>query len=179
MGYAGRLVPEKGVDLLLRACAGLGAFGGWELRILGDGPERPRLEALAAELGIQAQVAFLGRVPSTAAPAYYRQLDVLALPSLTQPNWAEQFGRVLIEAMACGVAVVGSSSGEIPWVIGDAGEICPEGDAGALRETLAGLLADPARRADLAARGRARVLERFTQAQVAEATAVVYREMVR
>ena len=76
---------------------------------------------------------FLGLVPSTEAPRYYREIDVLVLPSLTRPNWVEQFGRVLIEAMACGVAVVGSSSGEIPWVIGDAGVIFPEGDADALR----------------------------------------------
>jgi glycosyltransferase involved in cell wall biosynthesis len=121
----------------------------------------------------------LGQVPSTEAPNYYRRMDVLVLPSLTRPNWVEQFGRVLIEAMACGVAVVGSSSGEIPWVVGDAGVIFPEGDAEALRGVLAGLLADGDRRGELARRGRERVLAQFTQAQIAAATAAVYREMAR
>lgn len=176
-GYAGRLVSEKGVDILLRACAGLRKLD-WQLDILGEGPERPRLEALARELGIGERVRFLGQVPSTEAPDYYRRMDVLILPSLSRPNWVEQFGRVLIEAMACEVAVVGSSSGEIPWVIGDAGVIFPEGDADALRDTLAALLIDADHRAELAQRGRERVLAQFTQAHIAEATAAVYREMV-
>lgn len=177
IGYAGRLVPEKGVDVLLRACAGL--RGDWRLEILGEGPERPRLMALARELGIDSRAQFLGQVPSTEAPDYYRRMDILVLPSLSRPNWVEQFGRVLIEAMACGVAVIGSASGEIPWVIGDAGLTFPEGDADALRATLAGLLADETRRRELAQQGRARVLAHFTQAHIAEATAAVYREMVR
>jgi glycosyltransferase involved in cell wall biosynthesis len=177
-GYAGRLVSEKGVDLLLRACAGV-LRQPWRLDVLGEGPERPRLDALARELGISERVRFLGQVPSTRAAEYYRNMDVLVLPSLTRPNWVEQFGRVLIEAMACGVAVVGSSSGEIPWVIGDAGVLFKEGDTAELSGILARLLADDALRYDLAQRGRERVLARFTQAHVAEATAEVYREMLR
>lgn len=173
IGYAGRLVPEKGVHVLLAACAQL-RQGSWTLRLLGDGPEREALAKLARELGIGDHVEFLGRVPSTEAPRYYQQLDVLALPSLSRPNWVEQFGRVLTEAMACGVPVVGSASGEIPWVIGDAGVLVPEGDASALALALQGLIDDDARRADLAKRGRNRVLEKFTQAQIAEATASVY-----
>lgn len=176
IGYAGRLVSEKGVDVLLRACAGL--RGNWRLEILGEGPERPRLEDLARDLGMAERTQFLGQVPSTEAPEYYRRMDVLVLPSLSRPNWVEQFGRVLIEAMACGVPVIGSASGEIPWVIGDAGLTFPEGDADALRATLDGLLADEERRDDLAQQGRSRVLNHFTQAHIAEATAAVYREMV-
>jgi glycosyltransferase involved in cell wall biosynthesis len=177
-GYAGRLVSEKGVDVLLRACAGLQGEA-WRLDVLGEGPERQRLDALARDLGIGDRVRFLGQVPSTRAPEYYRNMDVLVLPSLTRVNWVEQFGRVLIEAMACGVAVVGSSSGEIPWVIGDAGVVFKEGDVPELTETLAGLLADEERRHDLARRGRERVLARFTQAHIAEATVAVYRETLR
>jgi glycosyltransferase involved in cell wall biosynthesis len=174
IGYAGSLIPEKGVDLLLAACAAL-PDRAWRLTILGDGPERPRLAALAGETGIAAQVAFLGHRPSTQTPDIYRTFDALVLPSISRPNWIEQFGRVLTEAMACGVPVVGSDSGEIPNVIGDAGLIFPEGDAVALRDALARLLADPALRRDLAGRGRARVLAHFTQAQVAAATYRVYR----
>ncbi|OQA42148.1 MAG: D-inositol 3-phosphate glycosyltransferase [Chloroflexi bacterium ADurb.Bin325] len=177
IGYAGRLVAEKGVDVLLRACARLGAAA-WELRLLGDGPAAPALAALAAELGLGERVHFLGRRPSTEMVEFYRGLDVLVLPSLSRPNWVEQFGRVLIEAMACGVPVVGSSCGEIPHVIGDAGLVFPEGDADALAHALDALARDPAARAAAAAAGRARVLARFTQAQVAAATARVYAEMV-
>jgi glycosyltransferase involved in cell wall biosynthesis len=178
IGYAGRLVSEKGIDVLLRACAGLGRDG-WDIEILGDGPERSRLEALARECGIGERVRFFGQIPSTQAPDYYRRMDVLVLPSLSRPNWVEQFGRVLIEAMACGVAVVGSSSGEIPWVVGEAGVIFPEGNVEALREVLSGLLADSDRRGELARRGRERVLAQFTQAHIAVATAEVYRELAR
>jgi glycosyltransferase involved in cell wall biosynthesis len=161
------------VDLLLAACAAL-PDRGWRLTILGDGPERARLAALADAARIAGQVTFLGHRPSTQTPDIYRTFDALVLPSISRPNWIEQFGRVLTEAMACGVPVVGAASGEIPNVIGDAGLIFPEGDADALRDALARLLTDPALRHDLAGRGRARVLAHFTQAQVAAATYRVY-----
>lgn len=177
IGYAGRLAPEKGIDLLLRACAELNDVV-WSLRLLGDGPERRSLVELADRLGITGRVVFVGRIPSTETVQHYRQMDVLVLPSVSRPNWVEQFGRVLIEAMACGVPVIGSDSGEIPWVIGDAGALFPEGDVRALAQVLAALAADPVRRRELAERGRERVLAQFTQAQVAAATAQVYHRMV-
>jgi len=179
IGYAGRLVPEKGVDVLLHACAKLPSALDWTLRLLGNGPEREPLANSACKLGIKPRVRFLGYVPSAQTPQFYRTLDVLVVPSLSRPNWVEQFGRVITEAMACGVPVVGSHSGEIPWVIGDAGRIFPEGDAGVLASILAELAADPAQRAALSEAGRARVLAQFTQAQVAAETAAVYRAMMR
>lgn len=178
IGYAGGLVPEKGIDLLLQACARLAATD-WSLLILGEGPERQRLEALAAGLpSVARRIHFLGHLPSMETPGFYRQLDVLVLPSRSQANWTEQFGRVLIEAMACGVPVVGAMSGEIPQVIGDAGLVFPEGDVAALADRLSGLAADPAQRTMLAGLGRARVLAHYTQAQVAAETYEVYRQMV-
>jgi glycosyltransferase involved in cell wall biosynthesis len=176
IGYVGRLVPEKGVDLLLEAVGGLDGVG--RLAILGAGPERGRLEMLARRLGLADRVAFEGHCPSLCLPAFYRQLDVLVLPSRSRPNWVEQFGRVLIEAMACGVSVVGSNCGEIPHVVGDSGLTFPEGDVEGLRECLVRLMRDPDLRTDLAWRGRERVLAHFTQAQVAKQTVAVYRELV-
>jgi glycosyltransferase involved in cell wall biosynthesis len=133
---------------------------------------------LAQELGVGDRVDFLGHRPSTQTPVIYRTFDALVLPSVSRPNWVEQFGRVLIEAMASGVAVIGSDSGEIPNVIGNVGLIFPEGDALALRDALAGLFADPALRRNLADRGRMRVLAHFTQAQVAAATYRVYQDIL-
>ncbi len=177
VGYAGRLVAAKGVDVALAAVAGLGPDVGWRLDIVGDGPERPALEAAAAAAGVADRVRFQPWLASGAMPDFYRGLDVLVLPSRSTPSWIEQFGRVLIEAMACGVVCVGSDSGEIPHVIGDAGSVVPEGDVGALRAALARLAASPDLRRDLAAAGRARVLARFTMARVASETAAVYREV--
>lgn len=172
IGYAGGLVAEKGVELLLEACAGLAVP--WRLTLVGEGEARAALMAQAGRLGVDERVTFLPRLASQAMPAFYHDLDVLVLPSRTQSNWMEQFGRVLIEAMACGVAVVGSDSGEIPNVIGEAGVIFPEGERDALRASLHELAQDTARRAALAAAGRARVLAKFTMAQVAAATVDVY-----
>jgi glycosyltransferase involved in cell wall biosynthesis len=176
IGYVGRLVEEKGVHILLRAVAGLG--GEWRLRILGSGPQKASLQKLAAELGIAKRVQFETPIPSVQMPGYYSQLDALVLPSLTRPNWKEQFGRVLIEAMACGVPVVGSDSGEIPNVIGEAGLVFAEGDERALRAKLSQLMTDSTLREELAQRGRERVLAHYTQAQVAAKTYQVYCELL-
>jgi len=176
VGYAGRLVPEKGVDVLLRAAAGLS--GDWRMVLLGDGPERANLRALAQSLGIAERVEFAGQVPSTQTAAYYARMDALVLPSRRMPNWTEQFGRVLVEAMACGVPVVGAQCGEIPNVIGDAGLTFPQDDHTALGAHLACLMGDAALRADLGARGRYRVLARFTMQSIARQTVDVYEQMM-
>jgi glycosyltransferase involved in cell wall biosynthesis len=175
IGYIGRLVEEKGVDLLLHALSDF--RGEWRLRILGSGPQKGWLQSLAQELGLTERMAFDPPIPSAGMPDYYRGLDLLVLPSRTRPNWKEQFGRVLIEAMASGVPVVGSDSGEIPHVIGDAGLIFPQDDASALREAVEKIRGDERLRQKLAQAGRERVLERFTQAQIALETCRVYQEI--
>jgi glycosyltransferase involved in cell wall biosynthesis len=175
IAYLGRLVPEKGVDVLLRAAAQLG--GDWQLQIVGGGPELGKLQGLAQELGIAERVNFQPRVSASQVVDYLNRCDALVLPSLTQPNWKEQFGRVLIEAMACQTPVIGSNSGEIPNVIGDAGMVFPEGDASALAACLERLRADPALREKLGAQGRARVLDSYTQARIAAQTAEVYHQL--
>jgi glycosyltransferase involved in cell wall biosynthesis len=175
IGYAGRLVPEKGLDLLIEAAARLP--GEWYLRLLGAGPEREALHTRAGLLNIGGSVSIEKPVPSTQMPGFYHELDALVLPSRTQRNWKEQFGRVLIEAMACGVPVVGARSGAIPEVIGEAGLLFPEGDADALRDQLHRLMADRALHQSLAAAGRKRVLAHFTQEQIAAQTVAVYREL--
>lgn len=172
VGYAGRLVPEKGVDLLLLAAA---QTPGVQVRIVGAGPERPLLEDLIRRLGLTGRATIAPLMPSAeTATRLYPELDVLVLPSRTRPNWKEQFGRVLIEAMACEVPVIGARCGEIPNVIGDAGLLFPEEGVEALAAHLAALRDQPARRGELGARGRARVLARFTQQRIAEQTVAAY-----
>ncbi|MBN1246303.1 MAG: glycosyltransferase family 4 protein [Anaerolineae bacterium] len=173
--YVGRLVPEKGCDLLLRALTRV--EGAWRATVLGSGPEAPALEASAVALGLEDRIVFRPWLPSAEMPGFYRTADVLVLPSRSQPNWTEQFGRVLIEAMASEVAVVGASAGEIPYVVGDAGWVFPEGDVDALADALTKLVVAPGLRSELGAQGRARVLAAFTQERIAAATVAVYREL--
>jgi glycosyltransferase involved in cell wall biosynthesis len=176
IGYIGRLVSEKGIADLLQAASRLS--GDWVVRLLGSGPDRERLEHLARSLGVAERVLFDGHLPSSQVPAYLSRLHALVLPSRTRPNWQEQFGRVLIEAMVSGVPVVGSDSGEIPNVIGDAGLVFPEGDLEALRMHLHNLEGDTNLWAELSRRGRERVLARYTQAQIAAETVSVYQEVM-
>jgi glycosyltransferase involved in cell wall biosynthesis len=172
-----RLVPEKGVDLLLRAAAELPGI--WRLHIAGEGPEQASLMRLARELGLSERVCFDGAIPSGQMAAYLQQLDVLVLASRTLPNWKEQFGRVLVEAMACEVAVVGARSGEIPQVIGDAGLTFAEEDVDGLHGRLLQLIRSETVRDELGRRGRERVLAHYTQAQIAACTVEVYWKMMK
>lgn len=176
IGFVGRLVPEKGADLLIRALAQLP--GRVQLEIVGDGIERTRLELLATELGVRDCVLFRGGVPPALMPEALNRFDVLVVPSRTRRNWKEQFGRVIIEAMSCGVPVVGSSSGEIPHVIGDPSLVFPEDDVDALVRLLRNLLADPDRLRQLGEAGRRRVLAHYTQRRIAEQYYAVYQAML-
>jgi glycosyltransferase involved in cell wall biosynthesis len=175
VGFVGRLVEEKGGALLLEALAQLD--GVWQLDIIGSGPQQEPLAAQARRLRVAGRVNF-ATLPSVRMPGYYQGLDALVVPSLTRGNWKEQFGRVIVEAMACGVPVIGSSSGAIPDVIGDAGLIVPEGDVRALADGLRRLMHDADLRRRMAEQGRQRVLARYTQAQIAAQTVAVYRQML-
>lgn len=175
IGYAGGLLPDKGIDLLLAACARL--QGAWQLHLAGQGEGEALLRQQAATLGIADKISWAGQVDSDAMPAFYQQLDVLVLPSRTLSNWQEQFGRVLIEAMACEVAVIGSDSGEIPNVIGQAGLIFPVGASDVLYDQLQQLLVDRERRFQLGRLGRQRVLQQYTMDAIAIQTLAVYQRL--
>ncbi len=176
IGYVGRLVEEKGLEVLFLAASKL--VGPWTIQILGDGPDRERLEKMAQWLGISPRVTFDEKMPSTHVPHYFSGLDVFVLPSLTRANWKEQFGRVLIEAMACDVIPVGARSGAIPEVIGDAGLTFAEGSVEELRAQLQCLVDDVALREELRGKGRRRVVENYTQGAVAQNTVKVYRQIL-
>jgi len=174
IGYVGRLVPQKGLLRLLEAVARLPR--NVRLMVVGTGPLRNDVIGKCRSLGIELNLH--EGVSHAEIPRYLQSMDVLVLPSLTTTKWKEQFGHVLIEAMACGVPVVGSNSGAIPEVIGDAGIVVPEGNVEALTEALQRLLSAPELRADLSARGRARVSGHYTNVAVAHRLAAFWQDVV-
>lgn len=175
VGFSGRLVEQKGLWTLCEAFERLPAD--CRLLLAGSGPlgGAIRERATAGGWGDRLEIA---AAASTAMPGFYNRMDCLALPSLTTPSWKEQFGRAAVEAMACGVPVVGSDSGEIPYVLGGAGVVVPEGDAAMLAAALARLREAPRERRQLAEAGRRRVQERFSQKQVALHTYQVYEAII-
>ena len=114
VGYVGRVIREKGLEKLVRAVAG---FNDYHLILVGNGNYESELKKLVVLLGIESRVHFYNSVNLGELVNYYNCMDVFVLPSQTIVNWAEQYGRVLVEAMACHLAVVGSSSGAIPSVL--------------------------------------------------------------
>jgi glycosyltransferase involved in cell wall biosynthesis len=176
VGFSGRFVEEKGIRDLISACSRLSSQV--HLVLIGGGPLRNDFVQQASSLGMGIRFHIIDSVVSTEMPKYLNILDCLVLASLTRINWKEQFGRVLIEAMACEVPVIGSSSGEIPNVIGQAGRIFPEGDIYALQKTLQELVLNRTLCLEMGKEGRRRVLENYTQKKIAEDTAYVYSEIV-
>lgn len=177
VGYVGRLVPEKGVHHLLEAFALLKSPRA-NLLVVGSGPLQTRLEDQAEQLGIAGRVRWVKAVDQSLIPDYLNCMDALVLPSLTTKMWKEQFGRVIIEAQACGVPVVGSDSGAIPEVIGKAGLIFREGRVGELAEKLRRLAGSAGLRQKLAASGSKRVLELYTNQKIADQIHRVYQRVL-
>ncbi len=158
IGFAGRLIEAKGIRDLLAAVRRLGFP--FRLLVVGDGPLRREIEG--SDLG-RGELELRAGVRSAGMPELYARMDLLVLPSRTTATWAEQFGKVLCEALLCGTPVIGSSSGEIPWVIETTGggRVFPEGDLEALARAISDLHSDPAERERLAQEGRARVERHF------------------
>jgi glycosyltransferase involved in cell wall biosynthesis len=165
IGFLGRLTEQKGLRLAMRAIESIQTP--WRALFVGAGPLEKELRGWAARFG--SRVRICSQVSHDHVPRYLNAMDVLIAPSQTTRGWREQFGRMLIEGFACGVPVVGSDSGEIPHVIGDAGVVLPEADADAdaWSRELSALLEDPQRRAELSQRGRQRAVDRFSWARIA------------
>jgi glycosyltransferase involved in cell wall biosynthesis len=165
IGYLGRFVPEKGLSVLIRVLNKLDEP--WRALFIGSGPLESHLRQFACQYPERVRVAT--GVTHDQVPAYLNAMDVLAAPSQTSVKWKEQLGRMLLEAFACNIAVIGSDSGEIPYVIGDAGRVVNESDESQWVSNLNELLGNPKTRNDLAARGRARVEQHFAWPVVANA----------
>ena len=174
VGFLGRFVPEKGLALLMDALDRVPPP--WRALLVGSGPLEPDLRAWAARHGDRVRV--VTGVLHDQVAAYLNAMDLLCAPSQTTAGWREQFGRMLIEAFACGVPVVASDSGEIPWVVADAGVIVGERDADAWTRAIAGLAADPERRRGLAALGLRRASSVFAWSVVARQHLDFFEELV-
>ena len=164
------LTRQKGIyDLCAAVRMLLGSAPGSRIRLLiaGKGPEEREIRGFIRRLGLDGHARLIGPHPYLEMPAIHNLADVFVLASQPTRGWQEQFGYVLAEAMACGKAVVGSSSGSIPEVIGDTGVLVPPSDFQALATALGMLLANPQMRRDLGNRARRRVLELFDQRTVA------------
>lgn len=177
IGFVGRMLPGKGLNVLAEALAKLKTEP-WRLLVVGDGPERKSFERRLAVSGLLARTDFTGAIRYDEVPEMFHEMDLLVMPTQTTKRIREQFGRVLVEAMASGLPVIGSTSGAIPEVIGDAGLVTPEGDADALSCAVRRVLSDKALREHLARAGRARVEEHYSWKRVAEKTYELFRQVV-
>jgi glycosyltransferase involved in cell wall biosynthesis len=174
VGFLGRFVPEKGLEMLMGALDRTALP--WRALFVGSGPLEPAVRAWADRH--TGRVAVVTTAAHPDVPRWLNAMDMLCAPSLTTRRWREQFGRMLIEAFSCGVPVVASGSGEIPHVVGEAGVIVDEGDQGAWQTAIERLLEDAARRHDLALRGRARAVSEFDWAVVARRHSDFFRELL-
>lgn len=173
VGFVGRLTEAKGLDVLMQAMEQVGGARPWSLLLLGSGEYKQKVQEWAARNGWTNRVKTL-LVKHGDMPRYLGAMDLLTAPSQTRKNWREQFGRMIIEAFACGVPVIGSDSGEIPFVIGDAGRVVAEADAAAWAGAIGELLDRPGTRADLRERGLARA-PRYSVATIARQYGEFYR----
>ena len=174
VGYAGRFVAAKGVHLLVSALER--SRSPWRALFIGGGLLEHDLRRFATRH--PGRVAIMTGVTHDDVPAQLNGMDLLCVPSQTTSSWREQFGRVLIEAMASGVPIVASDSGEIPFVVGDAGRIVAERDVAAWTRAIDDSLADERWRSAMAARGRIRAADRFALSVVARAHLTFFDELV-
>lgn len=160
IGFAGRITAAKGWRVLLAAVSHLPDE--YKCLIAGTGEEDEELQRWCRRLELQSRVRYFGVLPKDQLWNFYRALDVFVLPSLTTPDWTEQFGSVLAEAIACAVPVIGSSSGAIPEVVGNCGMIVKENDPAALARAICALANDPTSRTIYAERGVRRFEQEFS-----------------
>jgi glycosyltransferase involved in cell wall biosynthesis len=176
VGFVGKLTKQKGIVGLIEAVSRISEKV--QLLIIGKGDMRGEVENLVASLGLGESTVIIDAVRHGEVPDYLNCMDLLVLPSITLPHLKEQFGRVIIEGMACQVPVIGSDSGEIPVTIGKAGLIFKEGDVRDLKEKIEALIKNPNLRDMLAKNGRKRVLDKFSWKVIAKKQHQVYTELM-
>jgi len=176
IGFVGRLVPEKGLDTLFRACVKL--LGRWRLTVVGSGPAQEQLEALAERLGIASRITWRGALPYDSLRDVWPVIDCFVVPSRSTPQWVEAFHPALVEAMGHGVPVIGADSGALPELIAGAGLVVPEDDVAALTAALQRLSDTPRERTRLGREARLRVMNEFVDHAIARRTMEFWQRVV-
>ncbi len=174
IGYLGRLVEEKGATQLTRVLDRIRTP--WRALFVGNGPLEGALRCWAARYGDRVRIAT--GVRHHQVPPYLNAMDLLCAPSQTRRGWREQFGRMIIEGFAAGLPILASDSGEIPYVVGEAGVIVSESDEGAWTAALGDLLENPTKRRDFAERGLARVHANYTWPTIARSHLSFFTELL-
>jgi glycosyltransferase involved in cell wall biosynthesis len=174
IGYLGRFVPEKGLDLLMRVLDSLETP--WRALFVGTGIMESSLRTWAKRY--PQQVRICTDVKHNQVPQYLNAMDILVAPSQTLFNWREQFGRMLIESFACSVAVIGSDSGEIPYVIQDAGVVVGEKDEQGWVKAISDLLNSPSQRQEIAEKGLERAHKNYDWSIVAQQHLQFFNELL-
>lgn len=178
VGFVGRLESYKGGELAIGSFARAAPEMQACLEIVGAGTQRAKLESYAAELGITSRVVFTGALSQEEALNRIRSYDVVLVPSISTPSWKEQFGRIPAQALEAGTPVIASDSGSLREVLGGCGELVREGDLDDLTERLSCLLRNPARRAELSAKGQRRAAQALSWEKVADGFDRMYRMML-
>ncbi|MBW1921355.1 MAG: glycosyltransferase family 4 protein, partial [Deltaproteobacteria bacterium] len=181
--FVGRLIEFKGVEYLVRAIPKIRvSYPKAKVLVIGSGPEKARLVKLAEILNVQDSVVFKKEIPQEELPDYYCVADVVVLPSIhTRKGETEGLGVVLLEAMACGVPVVGSNVGGIPDIIkhGETGLLAAEKDPEDLADKILKLVDDKRLRKRVIENGLKLVRENFSWDVIAEKFLQVYREVMQ
>lgn len=176
IGYIGRMVYMKGVDLLIRA---LPQLPDCRLVLIGSGPDERDFRQLAYLMNVEHRIEWVSSIPEHRIPQYLSRMDLLVLPSRTTEGWREQFGRVAVEAMAAGVPVIGSNSGAIPEIIDKAGLLFEEGQVDDLVRQAHSLIHRPTLRRELTEQARRRASSLFTWDRFAREIVDFYKTLIR
>jgi len=176
IGFVGRLAPEKGLTILLRAMGHLPPAV--HCLIIGDGPMRAEVDRWSSLRELNGRIHLRDVVEPELLARYMNCMDVLVVPSITTPRWKEQYGRVIGEAMACGVPVVGSNSGAIPEVIGRAGIVVPEGEVSSLADATRTAIFDREVRGRLRQDGLERVEQELSVVTMSKRLIELYRRIL-
>lgn len=179
VGYVGRIIAEKGLKTLLHALYQIQELP-WRLVMVGSGEYETEFKRIANELNLNQRINYVGHISYKEVSLYLSAFDLLVLPSETQTSWKEQFGKVIIESMACNTPVIGSSSGEIPYLIKSTGGglTFPEAQPKALAEQLSKLIMNPNLRLSFGKKGRQAVVQNYTDSSLAKGFADTIEKVV-
>lgn len=172
MAYIGRLEEDKGILLLIEALAKV--KHDFKLIVIGGGRAEPKMNELISKYSLESGVQHLGYVPHRELPEYYSAVDCVVVPTITTSGCKEQFGRVIVEAMACGTPVIGSTSGAIPSVIGETGLVFEDNNVDDLTEKITNMITSPELHQHYSEVVRKRVINNYSLDKFAQNCVSIY-----